>query len=139
MRKTFKSLGLSFIWMLLTAFFGLFKILLDLLLSFISHKPFEFNSYFLEGILLWFITAIIAAVLIDFWMSTNNFNKLVVILLMGLFPLILFVTSIVTLYEMNKEYIANIDNLITVQSALLFSTFLYVIIAKAIQFNQDKA
>ena len=90
------SLGKSFLWSILTLFFGLFPVWIILLMRLaLTGEQTPCNALFMDGALLFFSTAIVWSLTIDYHISEKHFNsttnKSITDLLFIIFPTTIFV------------------------------------------------
>jgi hypothetical protein len=129
-----KSLG----WLLLTVGFGLLQLWLNITSSTII-KGVELNEgkILMDGVLLFFITALVTTITIDYYFAKLEYPKWAVGILFVLFPLLIILVS-TWLYGMcfRKTYSdININTLKGYEYSLFVMTALYALFAKTLQFK----
>jgi len=128
------ALTKSFFWAIGTIIFGLLQLWLVLGMTvYDKTKIFPFQEFLMDGALLFFVTAIIASVTIDYLLSKkNSCCKSLEIILFIVFPFIVLI-FIVWLFSISHDKpIKDIEFelLYTTEQILLIITFIYSFVVK---------
>jgi len=140
--KLFSSIGKSLLWSFLTVLFGLLQVWLIFGTSVvIVAVEFPIKDLLMEGAFLFFSTAIVASLTVDYHLSTKSIqSNFVTGFMFILFPTVI-VISCVWLFtvcygkEINEVEIKSIEN---AEYAILFVTGVYAFVTKVITFYLDE-
>ena len=142
---SFSLLMKSFLWTLATIAFGLLQLWLIWLISFFyEDKSFSFEAFLDEGALLFFVTAIIASITIDYLLSKNtDCCTPLEIFLFIVFPLVMLIIVVflffISYFDFEiKDSKLDTKLLYSVELVLLVITFIYSFIIKYHAFKPCK-
>ncbi|XLS30106.1 hypothetical protein ACJD0Z_04595 [Flavobacteriaceae bacterium M23B6Z8] len=141
MKTVFNNIGKGFTWMILTILFGLLQLWLVLGRNLVVRKDIlTYETIILDGVLLFFITAIVTTISVDYFHSNMNFSKRVVGFLFVLYPLLIILSSVSLFYMMLENSMDDLDfkTIESFQYALITMTVIYAISTKAFKFHHDK-
>jgi vacuolar-type H+-ATPase subunit I/STV1 len=130
-----KILRNSFLWLILTLIFGLLQVWLVLVHSLIvKSKVFPFEQFVVNGALLFFATAIISSITVDYLLSkkTANYFKPFDVIMFIVFPLLILLCCVALFYMSYDEPLKNLEFelLCFTELAILVMTFCYAIFVK---------
>ncbi len=129
-----KTSGKSALWAIGTLFFGLLQLLLVLVHhSFVPSSPFQFDKFVADGSLLFFATAIVSSITIDYLFSMKTACcKPYEIALFIVFPLLVLLYCVVLFYIPYDKEIDKIEVglLYSTQIGILIATFIYGLFVK---------
>jgi len=135
-RKIWKNLSKGLVWTFLTVLFGLLQLWLILWYDFmVVDNIISYKDIFKEGFILFFISAVVSTISIDFFLSDLKFSRRTVGFFFVLFPLVILILSVTTFLICmigNKEIKPNIN--IGLQASLMAMTCIYAIGIKALKF-----
>jgi len=136
-----RSFMKSATWVFLTILFGLLQLWLAIGSSLIiKNFSITHDKIILDGVLLFFVTAVVVAITIDYYFSDNNYPRWAVGILFGFFPGIIVIIS-VWLFGICIGKSKTDLEMVTINSleyAVLTMSFIYALIIKALEFYQNK-
>jgi len=139
--KLFPLIGKSFLWSILTAFFGLLQVWLIFWTSFlVIAVTFRIEELFMGGALLFFSTAIVSSLTVDYHLSTKSIPKLIAGFMFTFFPTFILI-SCVSLFTASYGKRLDEVNFVFIQDAeyaILFVTGIYAFVTKMITFYLDE-
>lgn len=122
----------------MSAFFGLLQIWLTIGASFII-RDFSYDDFFLNGSLLFFVTAIVTSLATDYYLSKRPYPELLETAAFTLFPGIIIIVSVwlfgVCLGKDSQEIY--LPELRSTEYAILFMTGVYALAVKFFGFEED--
>jgi len=131
---SWKTSGKSVFWAIGTLFFGLLQLLLVLVHhSFVPSSPFQFDKFVADGSLLFFATAIVSSITIDYLFSMKTACcKPYEIALFIVFPLFVLLCCVALFYIPYGKDIKDIEVglLYSTQIGILIATFIYGLFVK---------
>ncbi|RHX90163.1 hypothetical protein DLM76_20805 [Leptospira yasudae] len=134
-----RRVGKSFIWTILTIIFGLLQIIYISTNAFLLGKPLSTNEIITGCGLLFFSSALISAVCIDYFYTTGwEFNKNKTALFIVLIPiLILIFSTMIYISVINTPYLtsASKTRILNVQLTILSASSIYSLVMKFFQFR----
>ncbi len=133
-------IGKSFLWTLCTGFFGLLQLIFVIVTYLLTQDGvFPLDKVLLDGSLLFFCTAVVAAITTDFHLGGYKLGKIRAFLLYTLVPLIILFVAIgvfsnsLSIHESQLDK----DNFLTFQVALIVTTVAYSFCSKSMMFFID--
>jgi uncharacterized phage infection (PIP) family protein YhgE len=131
---SWKTSGKSALWAIGTSVFGLLQIWLAFVYSFyVTNNHFQFEKFVADGSLLFFATAIVSSITIDYLLSMKTpCCKPYQIFLFILFPLLVLLCCVVLFYIPYDKDIKDIEVglLYSTQIGILIATFIYGLFVK---------
>ncbi len=137
-----KAFWKSFIWILLIILFGLMQLWLRICSSYVRKDIlFSFEKILLDGVIVFFVTAIITTITIDFYFSKKRvYPKWAVGFMFGLFPCIIVLASAwlfgICLGQGNE--VLNTHVIKSIEYVIITMSFIYSIAVKILKFYQDE-
>lgn len=133
----FIFLGKSLFWLLLTTFFGLLQLWLIFAYDYLtSQETLTYNSVLLNGSMIFFITAIVTTISVDFFLSKLKFSRFTETSLFVLFPVIIIISSIFLFCIcLLKPDVVDIKLLGSCEAALIIATIIYAVTTKTLKFS----
>jgi hypothetical protein len=131
--SSLKPLGKSFVWLIFTVIFGLLPIWLVGVDSALTTKDFPFRLFLKNGSLMFFATAVVATITLDYLLSNQTFGKWRFdVFVFIVFPFVILVTCVALFYIAYKEPLENIEFeiLCITECCILLLIFFYGIIVK---------
>lgn len=136
-----KALFKSFVWIMLTILFGLLQLWLVLGSSLLIRTfNVSYEKIFLDGVLLFFVTAVVTALATDYYFSDRPYPGWAETIMFAFFPFVIIVLS-VWLFGIclgREDLDIDIEGLKNVEYAVLFMTFIYAIVVKFIEFFHEE-
>jgi tetratricopeptide (TPR) repeat protein len=136
------AIGKILTWFIYTLLFGLLPLWLVLLDYSFQNKSqiFLFEQFIISGALLFFVTAIVVSITIDYHFLSNNILTPLNLTISVIFPLILLLSCVALFYIPYGKPIQNIelDLLYTTELGILWATFIYAIFIKFHTFKINK-
>jgi hypothetical protein len=135
--KFWSNLGKGVSWMFLTTMFGLLQLWLILGHNLVVKEDIlTYNQVLLDGFLLFFITAIVSTISVDFFLSDLVFSRIIVGLLFVLYPLVIMLMCVGLFYiGLDKSPIElELNTIEAVQFTLITMTIIYAISTKTLKF-----
>jgi hypothetical protein len=129
----------SISWLGLTLFFGLLQVWLILLDSSLTDKTFPFDKFIQEGFLLFFATAIVSSVTIDYLLLKkvshwNSFDAIMFIV----FPFIIILLCVALFYiSYHQPSEIKLKLLYSIERNILIATLIYGVIVKFFAFKES--
>lgn len=143
-----KKLGLSFgkgvLWALFTLFFGLLQLWIILARDVVLLSPeFNMNEMLLSGTLLFFTSAVVSAICIDYYLGrSGEMHKLLVGFVYFVYPvaiMILCVFLFVFCFSNTKEKdLVDVSVVKSVQVVVLIMTIVYAVLTKTVMYFQEE-
>jgi len=140
-----RSLGKSLLWSILTSFFGLFQVWIILLMGLaLKGEKIPCDALTMGGALLFFSTAIVWSLTIDYHLSLKTFNsnisQLTANIIFSVFPTIMFGVCLwlfTVCYgripdEIHSDFISSIEQ------AVFSMTIVYAFIIKTFDFYKEE-
>lgn len=136
-KKFWSNFGKGVSWVFLTAMFGLLQLWLILGHNLVvKENILTYNQVLLDGFLLFFITAIVSTISVDFFLSDLIFSRLIVGLLFVLYPIVIMIMCIGLFYiSLDKSQVElELNTIEAVQFTLITMTIIYAISTKTLKF-----
>lgn len=143
MKRFGLSLGKGVLWALFTLVFGLLQLWIILARDAVLVSPeFNFNQMILSGTLLFFASAVVSAICIDYYLGrSGDMHRILVgfvyfIYPMGIMTLCVFLFAFCFTSSTNPSAV-NVSVVKTVQSTVLIMTIVYAVFTKTVMYFQE--
>jgi len=130
-----KSFFTTIIWIFSTLIFGLLQLWIAIAVCFVNTNTCEsYKQLFFDESPLFFISAIVSAICVDFWFSKLELPKLIVGVFFFFYPLVLIAFSIILYFLQHAQ---NKGNYCILAFFLYGMTLLYILICKTITYYKE--
>lgn len=141
-KKLLNNIGRGVLWMLLTALFGLLQLWLVIgYNSVVRHDILSYHDFIHQGFILFFISAVVTTISVDFFLSDLEFSRTIVGFLFVLFPLVVLLLSVgLFLICLDKKSTdLDLETIEALQLTLITMTVIYAITIKTLKFHYSNA
>lgn len=145
-----KAFVKSWSWVILTTVFGLLQLWLTLGSNLLVRTfNISYEKIFFDGVLLFFVTAVVSALVTDYYLSNLFYPRWATGILFGFFPSIIIVVSVwlfgicigKEIQDIDLQVIKGLEYavlFITLIYAVLFMTLIYTVIVKFLEFSYEE-
>lgn len=128
----------SLTWVGVTTLFGLLQLWLTFFKSLLVKTTiFPYEKILLDGVLLFFVTAVVTALTTDYYLSKIDYPKWLVGIVFGFYPLLIVIVSVGLFFLFLYEEIRNLDIFLVedIEKAIMIMTSIYAIVVKLLEYS----